>query len=179
MVTFDNVRVPKKNLVGELNRGWYVGATLLDFERSGVEYSSRCLSLLEELIEFAKTNKRGGKLISEDPNIKKEITELYTEINVSRGMSYKIADMQSKGEVPNKESSMSKLFGTVLEQKVADLGMKILGLYGQLGPKSKHNKLQGKIEQEYLSTVSATIAAGTSEIQRGIIATRGLGLPKG
>ena len=178
MVTFDNVRVPKKNLVGELDRGWYVGATLLDFERSGVEYSSRCLSLLEELIEFAKTNKRGGKIKSEDPNIKKEITELYTEINVSRGMSYKIADMQSKGEVPNKESSMSKLFGTVLEQKVADLGMKILGLYGQLGPKSKHNKLKGKIEQEYLSTVSATIAAGTSEIQRGIIATRGLGLPK-
>ena len=93
-------------------------------------------------------------------------------------MSYKIADMQSNGEVPNKESSMSKLFGTVLEQKVADLGMKILGLYGQLGPKSKHNKLKGKIEQEFLSTVSATIAAGTSEIQRGIIATRGLGLPK-
>ncbi len=103
MVTFDNVRVPQKNLVGELNRGWYVGATLLDFERSGVEYSSRCMALLTELIEFAKTNKRGGKYISEDPNITKEITEIYTEINVSRGMSYKIADMQSNGEVHNKE----------------------------------------------------------------------------
>jgi alkylation response protein AidB-like acyl-CoA dehydrogenase len=178
MVTFDNVRVPKKNLVGELNRGWYVGATLLDFERSGVEYSSRCMALLTELIEFATTNKRGGKYISEDPNITKEITEIYTEINVSRGMSYKIADMQSNGEVPNKESSMSKLFGTILEQKVAALGMQILGMYSQLGPESKHNKLKGKIEQEFLSTVSATIAAGTSEIQRGIIATRGLGLPK-
>ncbi len=65
-----------------------------------------------------------------------------------------------------------------MEQKVADLGMQILGMYGQLGPESKHNKLKGKIEQEFLSSVSATIAAGTSEIQRGIIATRGLGLPK-
>ena len=57
--------------------------------------------------------------------------------------------------------------------------MEILGLHGQLGPESKHAPLQGRIQQSYMTSVSATIAAGTSEIQRNIIATRGLGLPRG
>ena len=61
MITFDDVRVHKENLVGELNRGWYVGATLLDFERSGVEYSASVRRTLEDLIEFCGENTRNGR----------------------------------------------------------------------------------------------------------------------
>ena len=74
---------------------------------------------------------------------------------------------------------MGKAFGTELQQDVARVGMQVLGLYGQLEPGSKYAALQGRIERSYMISVSATIAAGTSEIQRNIIATRGLGLPRG
>ncbi len=179
MVTFDDVRVPKENLVGELNRGWYVGATLLDFERSGVEYSASVRRTLDDLVEFCKENTLRGKRIAEDPIIRRRLAELYVEAEISRMMSYEIASMQSQGLVPNKEASMAKVSGTELQQKVAELGMSILGMHGQLAPGSKYAPLRGDIEQAYLWVRSATIAAGTSEIQRNIIATRGLGLPRG
>ena len=87
--------------------------------------------------------------------------------------------MQGQGLVPKMESSMGKFFGTELQQKIARTGMEILGLYGQLGPDSKYARLQGRIQQSYMTTVSATLAAGTSEIPRNIIPTPGLGLPRG
>ena len=74
---------------------------------------------------------------------------------------------------------MGKVFGTELQQHTAQVGMSILGLYGQLESNSRWAPLQGRIEASYMTAVSATIAAGTSEIQRNIIATRGLGLPRG
>ena len=179
MVTFDNVRVPKGNLVGELNRGWYVGATLLDFERSGVESSAGCRRTLEELVEFAKDNNRNGTPMVDDPLVRHRLADLAVEVEVSRLISYEIAWMQGQGQVPNKEASMGKLFGTELQQRVARTGMSLLGMHGQLEPGSKYAPLQGRIERDYLRSVSASILAGTSEIQRNIIATRGLGLPRG
>ena len=179
MVTFDDVRVPKQNLVGEYNRGWYVGAALLDFERSGVEYSATTLRVFEEVVEFCKTHNRNGKPIAEDPIIRHELSQIAVDIEIGKMMSYNIAYLQSQNIVPNKEASMGKAFGTELQQRMAQLGMRILGLYGQLEPDSKYVQLKGKLEKDYLNTVSVTIAAGTSEIQRGIIASRGLGLPRG
>ena len=179
MVTFDNVRVPKKNLVGEQNRGWYVGATLLDFERSGVDYSAGSRRVLEELVEYSKENYKDGKLLSEDEVTRNRLADLAIEIEVSRLISYNIAWMQGAGLVPNKESSMGKVFGTELQQHVGSTGMQMLGLHSQLEPDSKYAPLRGRIEHWHLTNVSETIAAGTSEIQRNIIATRGLGLPRG
>ena len=179
MVTFEDARVPKKNLVGELNRGWYVGATLLDFERSGVEYSAGSKRTLEELIQFCKDNSRNGRRLIDDPVISRKLADLSIQTEISRLLSYNITYMQSKDLVPNMESSMGKSFGTELQQKVARAGMEILGLYGQLGPDSKYAPLHGRVQQAYMTTISGTIAAGTSEIQRNIIATRGLGLPRG
>ena len=95
--------------------------------------------------------------------------------------------MQCQGLVPNYETSMAKLFKTELAQRIARVGMEILGYYGQLGPDSKWSRLPGskwaqlqsEIGQLYLSSLSGTIAQGTSEIHRNIIAQRGLGLPRG
>ena len=179
MVTFDDVRVPKRNLVGEKNRGWYVGASLLDFERSGVDYSAWARRTLEELVQFCKENTRNARALAEDPLVRRRLADLAIEAEVSRLISYNIAWMQSQGLVPNREASMGKVFGTELQQHVAATGMTLLGLYGQLEPDSKYAPLQGRIERSYMTSVSATIAAGTSEIQRNIIATRGLGLPRG
>ena len=179
MVTFDNVRVPKKNLVGEHNRGWYVGATLLDFERSGVDYPAGAQKTLEELIAFSKQGKKNGIPLIENAVIRNRLSELYIETEVSRLISYNVAWMQSQNMVPNKEASMGKVIGTELQQHVSDLGMRILGTYGQLEPDSEYTPLKGRIERMFLTNISQTIQAGTSEIQRNIIATRGLGLPRG
>ncbi|MDP6713845.1 MAG: acyl-CoA dehydrogenase family protein [SAR202 cluster bacterium] len=177
-VYFDNVRVPKGNLVGEENRGWYTLAVALDFERSGVGYSAGARRTLETLIEYAKETERNGKPLSENPIVRQKLAQRHIEIEVSRWLSYQVAWMQSQDMVPNAEASMSKLYGTELTQRVAQTGMDILGLAGQLSKDSKWAPLQGYIQRTYLSSVSSTIAAGTSEIQRDIIARRGLGLPR-
>ena len=93
-------------------------------------------------------------------------------------IAYNIGWMQSQGQVPNKEASVCKVFSTEMQQRLAETGMRMLGLYGQLAPGSKWAPMQGRIERAFLSSHSATLASGTSEIQRNIIATRGLGLPR-
>ena len=179
LVTLDKVRVPKKYLVGELNRGWYVGAALLDFERSGVGNSARGRRILEELVRFCKENSRNGRPLSEDPVIRSRLATMAVEIEACRMMSYNVAWMQSKELIPNKEASIVKAFGTEMIVRLYQLGMTILGLYGQLGPDSKWAPLKGRIENAYMVSAASMVAAGTSEIQRNIIATRGLGLPRG
>ena len=178
-VFFDNVRVPKTNMVGEANRGWYIGATLLDFERSGVQYSASSRRALEEMVQFARETKRNGRPLAEDPTVRDRLAQLAIEIEVSRMFSYHIAWMQSQGQVPNKEASIGKLYGTELMQRVASIWLGLLGPYAQLKPGSKLAPFQGHAVQSFLSSFSMTIAGGTSEIQRNIIATRGLGLPRG
>jgi|TARA_B110001454_G_scaffold217466_1_gene242866 alkylation response protein AidB-like acyl-CoA dehydrogenase len=175
---FDNVRVPKQNLVGEYNRGWYVGARLLDFERSGVNRSASARRTLEEITDFAKNNKLNGTTMSSISRVKNNLANMAIEVEVSRMISYRIGYLQSKGEVFNKEASMGKMFGTEMVQRIYSTGMDMLGLYGTLKQGSKWAPLNGRIQKGYLSSFSATIAAGTSEIQRNVVATRGLGLPR-
>ncbi len=177
-VFFDNVRIPKQNLVGEENRGWYTLAVALDFERSGVGYSATARRTLKALTSYVKETSRNGRLLADDPIVRNKLAERTVEAEISRWLSYRVAWMQSQDLAPNAEASMSKLFGTELTQRVAQTGMEILGLAGQLSTGSAWTPLEGNIQRMYLSSVSSTIAAGTSEIQRNIIATRGLGLPR-
>ena len=179
LVTFDNVRVPKSNLVGELNRGWYVGAALLDFERSGVDRPARAARVLSDLVQFCKRTERYGRPLSEDPLVRSRLARMAVEIEAARMMCYNVAWMQSQGEVPNKEASITKAFGSEMMTRIYRLGMQLMGPFGQLKPDSKWAPLQGRIENAYLRSGGDTVAAGTSEIQRNIIATRGLGLPRG
>ncbi len=86
--------------------------------------------------------------------------------------------MQAKGLVPNYEASMTKLFSSELSQRIARTGIKMAGLYGQLLADSEWAPTPGRYAASYVQTIGTTIAGGTSEVQRGIIATRGLGLPR-
>ena len=178
-VFFDNVRVPKRNLVGEENGGWYVGLTLLDIERSGVDYSASARRLLSEMVEYARNTRRNGQSIAEDPRARNLLAERYIEAETARLLAYEVAWMQDQGFVPNKEASMSKVFGSEVLQRVTSTAMEVLGLYGQLQLGDKWAPLKGRIPDHWLHGLSHTIAAGTSEVQRNIIASRGLGLPRG
>lgn len=178
-VFFDNVQVPRNQLVGEEDRGWYVAVTLLDFERSGIDYAASASRLLDDLTTYVVNSH--AHLYRQEYNswVKESLAERYTEVEVARLIAYKVAWMQSQGMIPNKEASMSKVFGSETLQKVADTGMKILGHFGQLTSGDAWAPLQGRMQEAWRYSFSGTIAAGTSEIQRNIIAGRGLGLPRG
>lgn len=179
-VVFQDVRLPKDALIGERDRGWYVAATLLDFERSGVDYPSVGRRNFEELVKFAKsTPGADGEPLAEDPDVRRRFAELDVDIECARLVAYEVAWMQSNGDIPNMEASAAKVLGTQLSQKVAKLGTDLMGMYGQLEPGSELAPLDGRFPKMQLSVVAHTIFAGTSEIQRNIIATRGLGLPRG
>ena len=177
-VYFNDVRVPSGNLVGTEDRGWYTLAVALDFERSGVGYSAGARRTLDALTRYVKDTERGGAPLRSDPNVRRKLAQRYVETEISRWLSYRVAWMQSQGQIPNAEASMSKMYGTELTQRVARTGMEILGLAGQLSGESSWAPLHGHIQNAYLMSTSSTIAAGTSEIQRNIIAQRGLGLPR-
>jgi alkylation response protein AidB-like acyl-CoA dehydrogenase len=120
-----------------------------------------------------------GRKISDQNSSRQALAETRIEIEVARYLGYRVTWMQASNLVPNQESSMSKMFGSELQQRTARRGISMLGLYGGLRPTDSHAPLNGEFCQYYMTTVSLTIAAGTSEIQRNIIATRGLGLPRG
>jgi len=175
-VFFENVRIPKESLVGELNRGWYQVAVALDFERSGIQAYAGSRRTLEHLAALAREE---PELLRRRPQTRLALADRAIELRVGTSIAYRIPWMQSRGRVPNYEASMSKLFGSELTQRVARTGTEMLGAYGQLCAGSRWAPLRGRLASAYLSSVSSTIAAGTSEIQRNIIATRGLGLPRG
>jgi 3-oxocholest-4-en-26-oyl-CoA dehydrogenase alpha subunit len=176
---FDNVRVPRSHMLGEENRGWYVAATTLDFERSGVQRFASGQRNLDELTQFCRETVIGGVRIIERPGVREKLADLQIEHTVGRNLAYRVAWMQGAGLIPNYEASVAKMFGTELAQRLARAGVNIMGLYGMLFEGSKWATLEAKMQTLYLSSVSFTIGAGTSEIQRNIIATRGLGLPRG
>ena len=178
-VFFENVRVPRSGLLGELNRGWYMATTTLDFERSSVSISAASQRTLEELTAFATSAKSNGGRLIDKTTTRNKLADLWVELNIGRLMSYRVVSFQATGQVPNHEASMVKVFNSEFSQRLARAGIGMLGLHGQLQPTSPHARLQGRFERSYLTTVGSTIAAGTSEIQRGIIAQRGLGLPRG
>ena len=182
-VFFENVRVPVDQAVGEINRGWYVGATHLDFERSSIGSALTMLQTLGDLFELIEEEKDEAAPRVDprrSPTLRGEIADRWTESNVARLFSYRVISMQLRGEVPNYEASMQKLFTDQLVQSIARTAMKTLGLYGPLWDgEDERTVLRAKWSRGYLGAVATTIGGGTSEIQRNIIATRGLGLPRG
>ena len=178
-IIFDNVRVPQRNVVGEENRGWYVAVTLLDFERSGIDYSAMSHRLLDEIREYAGETRQNGQALMQTPWVRNLVADRYIETEVARLMAYNVAYMQGEGLVPNKEASMSKVFGSESLQRTTVAGMEILGMYGALGRDEKWAPLSGRMQEHWMIAFSHKIAAGTSEVQRNIIAGRGLGLPRG
>ncbi len=178
-VFFDNVRIPAKNLVGEEHRGWYQAVTTLDIERSNIGSAVGQQQTVEDLVHFAQENKNNGAVrLSWDPALRYELAERYLEAEVSMLLSYRVVTMQSKGLIPNYEASAVKLYSMELNQRIANTGVRLMGLYGQLARGSKWAPLKGRLEFSYIRSVANTIEGGTSEIQRNIVAQRGLGLPR-
>jgi alkylation response protein AidB-like acyl-CoA dehydrogenase len=175
-VFFDDVRVPQTNIVGEKNQGWYYLMAALDFERLVVAIGGM-RRILEELIQYVKGTYHNGQGLSQDPRTRDKLAELATEIEVADMFFWQTAWMLDRGLLPNIEASVLKLVSTGLSWKLANTAMEVMGPYAQLGRGSKWAPLGGRVCTGYLDSISALVGAGTSEIQRNIIALRGLGLP--
>ena len=177
---FEDVRVPVKNRIGEENRGWYVGATALDFERSGIAGSATVRRDVRELAEYLVTPE--GRTYSRPKSpaaLRREVADAAIAAEVHYNLCLRIASMQDAGRVPNYEASMGKVFGTELTQRIARTAVGAFGLYSNLWDEDDPRApMSARGARSYVFSVPMTIAGGTSEIQRNIIATRGLGLPR-
>ncbi|MDP6607071.1 MAG: acyl-CoA dehydrogenase family protein [Dehalococcoidia bacterium] len=176
---FEDVRVPAQNLVGEENRGWYIGMTLLDFERSGIGGAIEYRRSLERLTDYMEQDDGSGTIRNDWQRASRlEIADLHIGIEILFNFAFRIVSMQNAGDIPNYEASMNKLYGSELHQQLARGGTKALGLYGQLWERDVAPMNAGFV-RDYIGSIPHTIFSGSSEIQRNVIATRGLGLPRG
>ncbi len=176
-VVYDNVRVPKRMMVGEKNRGFYHIMDALSFERMFVFVTELLYPFFNSIVQYAKETQHNGKPLSKDPVIRQKLAEMAVELEVGSLIQAQAFWMISKGLVPETETSICKIFSSELQQRLLNTAMQILGPYSQLQEGSKWAPLSGKIERNYRSAVMATFGAGSSEILRNIIAIRGLGLP--
>jgi alkylation response protein AidB-like acyl-CoA dehydrogenase len=170
-VFFDDVKIPEENVVGQENHGWEVVQTLLAFERGSIEYPARVQSLVERLQKY------NG--VIHDGHYRATVAEMATGAEVGRLLNYRLAWMQDEGTATEWHAASAKLFSTDLYKHAAFKAMDLLGMYSQLDKEDTLAPLRGWIEQYYMISYGATLAAGTSEIQRTIIAMRGLDMPRG
>ncbi len=176
---FEDVRVPASHLVGEENRGWYVAMTLMDFERSNVGGAIALERAVRRLADYAGSEAPERARLTRLPALRQLVTGHLIEAHVQLNFSLRIVSIQARGDVPNHEASINKLFGSEASQRLTNTATKLFGLYSNLWDEDEPlSPMQGSVAQEYCNQIQNTIAAGTSEIQRNVIATRGLGLPR-
>ncbi|MDZ7729518.1 MAG: acyl-CoA dehydrogenase family protein [Dehalococcoidia bacterium] len=171
-VFFEDVRVPAEQLIGEENRGWYNVAVGLDFERSSIGATSSARRTVDDLVQHLSA----ARLRVGSPKVRHRLAEHAIAVTMLRTMAYNIASIQeSTGVAPTREAQMAKLFGAELQQ---DVGATALAIFGMEGIAAREGAQADRYQHQFLRSVANTIEGGTSEIQRTVIATRGLGLPR-
>jgi len=178
-VFYDNVRVPKENLVGELNQGWQVSIATLMFERVSGGTRHPVERTINELVELARQVDFQGVPAQQHPYVRQKLAAFVSDARCLRLSRYRSLTSQLKGKVPGAESSFGKLFATELNLRVAMFADELLGPYGLLESDSPGAVESGKWTHRTLAARGLTIAAGSSEIQHNIIGERVLKLPKG
>lgn len=177
-IFFDDVRVPKEYLLGELNRGFYHAMATFEFERSGTGGPAGARRTLEELVQFCKEEKRNGKPLIEDPDVREMLAQMAIETEVYKLISWQTVWWFSQRErLGPKPFDLSGYYSKVFGTRHAEKMIRILGLYGQLRTGSKWAKFAGRLERSWQAARSMH-AAGTWEVNKIVLAGRGLGLPR-
>ncbi|MBK9344482.1 MAG: acyl-CoA dehydrogenase family protein [Dehalococcoidia bacterium] len=178
-VYFEDVRIPATSLLGEENRGWYLATTTLDFERSGIATSVAHQLIARDLVKYAKESEVGSHSVATSRAVRNELADRTIEAQVEALICYRIISMQERGEIPNKESSIAKLYSSELDVRLATTAMHLGGLFSQIVDRDDASAMGGKFARFYMHSTTSPIGGGTSEVQRNIISMRGLGLPRG
>jgi len=177
-VFFDELRVPRANVVGEINGGWNVVLTTLGFERAGATPHVRLQAEQRLLADLARKTPRNGRRAADDPIVRQKVAQFAVEAAILRYTAYRNVTMVQRTGVPGPEGSILKIFWSEMEQRLKDTAIEILGPYGLVPKEDPHSIDDGFWFYELLWSRSSTIYAGTSEVQRNIIAQRVLGLPR-
>ncbi|MDH4171857.1 MAG: acyl-CoA dehydrogenase family protein [Acidimicrobiia bacterium] len=182
-VFFDDVFVPDEWVVGELNKGFQYISQALDLERFTMFTYSPVKQRLDLLVDHVRRAERDGEPLKDDPVVRRQIAQLATDAEVARGLGLRVVDASMKAErgggaPPTIEASEYKLFTTEFSKRLANASMDIGGPGTQLRVHTEEAPMVGRAESTYRYTVLDTIGGGTSEVQKNIIARRGLGLPK-
>lgn len=173
-IFFEDVRVPKENLVGGENEGWQVAQALLSYERAAIAPVAVVQTMIERLVNYIKVTPERHWA-----NSRHTLAQLAIEAEIGRLICYRVAWLQDKRMATVQDAAISRLYSSELLKRAASVAMQLLGLYGQLDEREGMAPLRGWIEHLYLASIGATIITGTSEIQKNIIALAGLGLPRG
>ena len=180
-IFLDSVKVPRENLLGGLNEGWSVAMTILMYERGTAAIAAQQVARtqLDELLELAKSLQVGESTAAADPILRQRLAQAHIEVEILKHIIYRsVSEIQRTGK-PGSESSIIKTFWSEMERRQKEIAMEMQGLYSQLTKGSKWTVDDGRWQREYLWSRAGTIYAGSSEIQRNIIALRVLGMPRG
>jgi alkylation response protein AidB-like acyl-CoA dehydrogenase len=178
-VFFTDVRVPAGNLVGELNRGWYYIASALDLERVALgAFTAELDAMFDQLVTHFKTEILDGDLIANRASVRRELAAFRKDLEIASLFGLNTASMMDAGLVPNKEASMQKFYGSELRTRLTSWAMSVMGLSGQLLKGDAGAPLEGEVESSYRKAPPGRFGGGTNEVQRNIVAQRGLGMPR-
>ncbi len=178
-VFYDNVRVADRNRVGEVNGGWKVITGALASERVmiGASIMAGLERSFDHLTDYVKTAVVGGRALRDDPVVRDRIGALAAELEVARQFQMRNAGMIEHGGAPLHQAAMGKVFSGELQERLGQAALDILGTGGLLSEDADSAPL-GEMEQVLRHSIMGMIGGGTSEIQRNVIAIRGLGLPR-
>ncbi|MFN8624410.1 MAG: acyl-CoA dehydrogenase family protein [Candidatus Binatia bacterium] len=177
-VFFEDVRVPAACMVGKENTGFYGAAVALDYERVFMGRPHGARRALDQLIGFCKTFVVDGQPLFEQPIVQDRLVRFHIDVERLRLLNFRVAWMIEKGLVPTAEASAQKVLASELTQRITDEALQLMGPYGQLRRESPHAPAHGALQQAWLLSIMQRFGGGTNEIQRDIIAQRGLGLPR-
>ncbi|HEY1851039.1 MAG TPA: acyl-CoA dehydrogenase [Candidatus Binataceae bacterium] len=177
---FEDVHVPRQNLLGALNEGWRVATTTLMNERGTTALASvmRYRIVFEEILDLVRSMQRNGASATSDPMVRQRLAQFYVELEMLRFTSYRAFSQILRGGNPGPEGSISKLAWSELNQRMQEFVIELEGPASQLVKGSPHAVQGGRWQHHFLRSRANTIEGGTSEIQRNIIAERVLGLPR-
>jgi alkylation response protein AidB-like acyl-CoA dehydrogenase len=177
-VFFEDVAVPKQNLVGPLNQGWKVAITTLMFERSGAGGRDHAAQIAR-LAELARHFPNRQEPAWNDSHVRQQLAQLAIDVKALQVTRLRGLTRRLRGEPPGPEGSILKLFGSELALRIADFSSTLLGPYATVDAPTEAVPDAARWHNRVLGARQYTIAGGTSEIQRNIIGERVLGLPKG
>jgi len=177
-VFFNDVFVPDSHVVGEVGKGWTYICEALDLERFAMLPVGPVEMKIRDLVAYVREATLDGEPLAKDPVVRRTVASLAADLEVARKLQRKVISEALKDRVPTIEAAMYKLWQSQLGQRIANAALDIMGPDAQLKHGQEEAPLNGRFERSYRYTVMDTIGGGTSEIQKNIIATRGLGLPK-
>jgi alkylation response protein AidB-like acyl-CoA dehydrogenase len=178
-IFYDNVRIPLENIVGEVNGGWKVLTGALAYER-GLVGGGIVLKVTHAFEQLRKRvmAKNGARPLAEDPIVRDKLATLACEIEVGRQLMIHCAELAAEGITPPEYGAISKVFSGELMERFGEAALDILGMRATLSEQMPDAIDNGRFEQNLRHSLMWVISIGTNEIQRSLIAQRGLGLPR-